>query len=402
MLNMQFEIESINKSTLNYTYNIDESLEVLDAKDVSYNYFFQNFMLPNKPCVIKSISEDWNCPKDWIENDKINIKYLGQHYGSDEVTVYDCKERYFNTQKSKKITFKEYLNEAQVSESHVSFPLEEYVKNWHLKLNHTDDNFYEVPIFFASDWLNEFYIENTSDDYRFVYMGSDKTWTPFHVDVFTSYSWSVNVYGKKKWLLFPPGEEEFLKDELGNIPYSILSKNSTSIGDRKYYEVIQHSGEAIFVPAGWHHEVYNLGDTISINHNWINGCNIHSMYRALLSNLRDIKIEIQDCKDMEDFEQHCQIMLNALFGMDLKMFYEFLKFIATKRIRMIENEPERVMYHGHIIGINHILFDLRAIREVLEIFVQYEEIELLDYFSDTNYSPQRLLEEIDFKLKLSD
>lgn len=39
-------------------------------------------------------------------------------------------------------------------------------------------------------------------------------------------------------------------------------------------EVIQNAGEALFVPSGWTHTVENLEDTISINHNWLNGVNV--------------------------------------------------------------------------------------------------------------------------------
>jgi hypothetical protein len=43
---------------------------------------------------------------------------------------------------------------------------------------------------------------------------------------------------------------------------------------QKTTEIIQCSGEALFVPSGWHHSVENLEDTISINHNWLNGFNV--------------------------------------------------------------------------------------------------------------------------------
>ena len=36
------------------------------------------------------------------------------------------------------------------------------------------------------------------------------------------------------------------------------------------FEIIQKSNEALFVPSGWIHQVENLEDTISVNHNWIN------------------------------------------------------------------------------------------------------------------------------------
>jgi hypothetical protein len=41
-----------------------------------------------------------------------------------------------------------------------------------------------------------------------------------------------------------------------------------------WLECIQEPGEIIFVPSGWHHQVYNLEDTISINHNWLNAYNL--------------------------------------------------------------------------------------------------------------------------------
>lgn len=30
--------------------------------------------------------------------------------------------------------------------------------------------------------------------------------TPFHADVFRSFSWSANICGRKKWIFYPPGE----------------------------------------------------------------------------------------------------------------------------------------------------------------------------------------------------
>ena len=46
-----------------------------------------------------------------------------------------------------------------------------------------------------------------------------------------------------------------------------------------YFEIIQRRGEVIFVPSGWHHQVENVEDTISINHNWFNAANIQTIFR---------------------------------------------------------------------------------------------------------------------------
>lgn len=101
--------------------------------------------------------------------------------------------------------------------------------------------------------------------------------TPFHADVFRSYSWSANICGRKKWLLYPPGQEEFLRDTHGNLPYDVTS---SELQDRGLFphseeacqplEIIQEAGEIIFVPSGWHHQVYNLVKTANLSRlHWI-------------------------------------------------------------------------------------------------------------------------------------
>ncbi|CAM4596401.1 unnamed protein product [Leuciscus chuanchicus] len=140
-----------------------------------------------------------------------------------------------------------------------------YLKDWHMQRNFPEHNTYKNPIYFSSDWLNEYWDTSEVDDYRFVYMGPKGSWTPFHADVFRSYSWSANICGRKKWLLYPPGQEEFLRDCHGNLAYDVTAP---VLQDKGLYaqfeeacqplEIIQEAGEIIFVPSGWHHQVYNL------------------------------------------------------------------------------------------------------------------------------------------------
>lgn len=60
--------------------------------------------------------------------------------------------------------------------------------------------------------------------------------------------------------------------------------------------LLQESGETIFVPSGWHHTVRNLEDTLSINHNWLNGYNMHWAWALLQQEHADATAAIEDCR----------------------------------------------------------------------------------------------------------
>lgn len=60
--------------------------------------------------------------------------------------------------------------------------------------------------------------------------------------------------------------------------------------------LLQETGETIFVPSGWHHTVHNLENTLSINHNWLNGYNIHWAWALLQQEHSDATAAIEDCR----------------------------------------------------------------------------------------------------------
>jgi hypothetical protein len=112
---------------------------------------------------------------------------------------------------------------------------------------------YEVPLACCDDWLNWFWDRRSGplaaavvaasapppppqegvgdaaagggggiaspmkrDDFRFVYLGGGGgTSTPMHVDVLYSHSWTVNVAGRKRWVMFSPAESLKLYDRFG-------------------------------------------------------------------------------------------------------------------------------------------------------------------------------------------
>ncbi|KAJ8913510.1 hypothetical protein NQ315_017060 [Exocentrus adspersus] len=382
---MELEIEN-PEPHLNIDYDSLNEIPVFDANNLSYNKFFKSFMLPNVPCIIQNVTEQWDSSKLWVQSGKPNLDYLLDKYGDCTVTVYNCNERYYNSQKTHESTFDNYLDYWKKYNHHDdssnTLPLS-YLKDWHLKLLDETDEFYKVPLYFASDWLNEYYTTaHLSDDYRFDTFSCRR----FHIVQLVS-----ECLWQETMVAVPSGRRKLLKDGLGNLPYDVAGLE----GSVKHFKVVQHPGEAIFVPSGWYHQVTNIEDTISVNHNWVNGCNIKQMWDSMRSGLEKVRLEIEDCIDMDGFEEHCQVMLNAAFGMDYYKFYDFLKCIGLTRTEMIgERRTSQMFFHGYKLGRNHILFDLEAVQRILKEFVGCDDVNNLKYFKDVDTKPCTVLETI--------
>lgn len=76
--------------------------------------------------------------------------------------------------------------------------------------------------------------------------------------------------------------------------------------------------------------------------------------------------EVDDCKDMKNWNEHCQLMLKASYGMDYKQFLQFISFIAKNRLHAMLKKDQVISFHKYCFGYNHCLFDLRVLKNVLD------------------------------------
>lgn len=143
----------------------------IDSNSCSYNTFFNKYMRLNVPCIIKNVGLEWESTQNWVVENKPHFCYLLEKYGNSHVTIYDCNKRHHNSQETQTSMLRNYINNWNDMKEKLY-----YVKDWHLQNEFPEDKFYEVPVYFSSDWLNEFLCENNEDDYRFVYMGPVGTW----------------------------------------------------------------------------------------------------------------------------------------------------------------------------------------------------------------------------------
>lgn len=95
-----------------------------------------------------------------------------------------------------------------------------YIKDWHLPLQlrerqrgernrvkeeeeeeskgnqrgEQEESFYITPDIFQNDWMNNYYTNNTKDDFSFVYFGTKGTFTPLHRDVCECASFPLSLF----------------------------------------------------------------------------------------------------------------------------------------------------------------------------------------------------------------
>ena len=192
-----------------------------------------------------------------------------------------------------------------------------YLKDWNFVKDHESDvQLYTRPPYFAEDWLNDHEAEQSSD-HRFVYLGPADTFTPLHKDVLNSFSWSVNITGRKRWWMLPPSSEAALmstrtgtqlfdlrdldtSDELA-AEFPALPALLAEGGELMDFE--QGVDEVLFVPSGWWHQVQNLEDTLSVNHNWLNACNVRWSWSYLQQQHARIVKEVPECDGDEETTQ---------------------------------------------------------------------------------------------------
>uniref|UniRef100_A0A1I7ZEE9 Jumonji domain-containing protein 4 n=1 Tax=Steinernema glaseri TaxID=37863 RepID=A0A1I7ZEE9_9BILA len=286
---------------------------------------FVDAMLANKPVILNSeFTEDWESRSEWVSDcKKPSLDSLSQRFGDLQVPVVEEADQ-CNYIEMPLCEFAEYF--ANKSRHRLL-----YAKDWHFQRD-SGCIPYRLPLFLQSDWFNN---EKRSfvGDYRFVYIGVRETWTRFHCDVMNSYSWSANICGRKLWYFVPPGGEEHFR--IGKDAYaSDIREHRDKWQEAGVIELIQEEAEIVFVPSSWFHQVHNLEDTISINHNFINASNVDLAVDSIRKRIHEIVAEIEDSRDLftaKEFSDQVQLILKADSKIDLRTFAELLDYLISDR-----------------------------------------------------------------------
>lgn len=173
-------IDKYNMQSMAYLNPIE--IDKINSNGLSYETFHKKFMNQNLPVVIRSIPENWNSMQTWMKTTETNVSldfsYLKYKIPNHKVPIADCTKQHLNSHKKFEMNFHDFLDywARQISMDEFCDDKLWYLKDWHLRKYLPSYDFYEIPEYFGSDWLNECLNGTEQDDYMFVYMGPKGTW----------------------------------------------------------------------------------------------------------------------------------------------------------------------------------------------------------------------------------
>ena len=171
-------------------------IHVIDGRTLTYEQVYERFLLPNRPFIALGVADSWPARRDWIDKDGLPAwSYLIDHFGASEVNVVRCPKRDsagVEDGEVDKDVPRTFGDVARLWRSGQGQGL--YIKDWHLPRRQEEQAekvistslsvpFFTPLVWAEDDWMHNYYRNNTSDDFSFVYFGTKDTYTLLHRDV---------------------------------------------------------------------------------------------------------------------------------------------------------------------------------------------------------------------------
>jgi len=240
------------------------TMQVERVDDISYEEFMERFYKPGIPVVFK------NASKVWEANGLFSPQWFKKNYGDKTID-----------KDGKKYTMLEVLEmvENSTEENPAPYPfifdiptvLPELLPLISpLNLGYAKPNWLEHKLFKRGYWgsATELFVGGPGGKFPYV-----------HLDYYHLNAWINQLYGEKRFTVFPRGQEQFLypkPEDSWRSDINIfepdyekypLYKNATPI----HFTV--GAGETLFIPFGTWHTAYSLTPTLSVAFDQLNGKN---------------------------------------------------------------------------------------------------------------------------------
>ncbi|MEH2042444.1 cupin-like domain-containing protein [Nostoc sp.] len=236
--------------------------------NLSYDDFVKEYASIGKPVIITDVVKNWKASAKW------DFNFFQKKYG--QIKTDGVRDRNNGTNIS--MTIGDYINYLETGDTDKSLYLIDFPLFDHPELYEDC----EVPIYCNNllERLPEKLLRKYGfEQYIFLFMGRKESSLGLHFDGFCTQSWLGVIYGRKRFILIPPDQQEFVYD--GEIDaFNPDLEKFPLYANVKPVEFILNSGEIIYIPSMWWHQGENLGSTIALGFNTVNEWNLEMVLHA--------------------------------------------------------------------------------------------------------------------------
>jgi len=219
-----------------------------EVKNVNKEVSLEEFRkLCHDPVAFRGVGLEWPSTKKW------SLDYFEEHYSDTEILLNDNTGLVDpnNRQEFDKLKLGEYIS--LLKNGSLSY----------LKFSRFVDENPELKEELDLSWLRKLRLPLSMREESYIFMGGVGTVTPLHVGV--SCNLFIQVYGKRKWTMYAPGDRIYLDARTERFMDYYYSKADPNILDdprfpllkyAKKFEITLEPGDVLWIPPfTWHHVV---------------------------------------------------------------------------------------------------------------------------------------------------
>ncbi|NCU05627.1 MAG: cupin-like domain-containing protein [Chitinophagaceae bacterium] len=226
--------------------NIDTPIPVVDGTTITRKEFTEKYLKPQKPVILRGLWKQYPAYEKWT------MDYFKQSMG-------DIKVKLFST--------KQANPSETLSVAHAEMKFNEYLDL--IEKEPTDLRLFLFPVFkHKPELLKDFGYPKITGRYikiPFMFFGPKHSVTRMHMDIDMSNVFLTQFAGKRRVVLFPPDQSDFLY----RLPFNVHGLVDIDKPDFETYPAMQHAkgvtgileyGDTLYMPSGyWHHIEYAEG-----------------------------------------------------------------------------------------------------------------------------------------------
>ncbi len=235
--------------------------EIQKVSDISYEEFMEKFYNPGIPVVFK------NASKVWKANGLFTPDWFRKNFG--ERTIEKGDKTYTM---SEVLDMVEKSTESNPAPYPFIYNIPEKIPEVLPLISPLNLN-YARPNWIESKWFQRGYWGSATE----IFIGGPGGKFPYlHLDYYHLNAWVTQLYGDKRFTVFPRGQEEFLypkADDPWQSDINIFNPDYEKYPKYKNATPINFTvsaGETLFIPFGTWHTAYSLTPTISVAFDQLN------------------------------------------------------------------------------------------------------------------------------------